>query len=324
MTSSAPTLPTWAASTECSEIKLGLLRRLAAVVVQAELLEARMARGEPIDIGVLCTLALDHSSHQHPLGARTPHQERHAVARRDTSRRTLPNEAPRHQHRRGARDRNLLGAALGDATSWSPWIAILRAAFGLPLDEQQQQVFNRVAGGRDPPSQRVKELWSVCGRRSGKTRMAAAISVYIAAIEQHKLAPGEVGYVLLLAASKAQAYGRVSVRRRFPRSLADPASANTGHDRRRGAAQGQRRHRRARGQYRTIRGRTLLAVVGDETASGEPRTRPSPTSKSSVPARPRSPRAADCGSVSAPVIRNAACFTASGATTSVSRTTTCW
>jgi hypothetical protein len=41
----------------CSEIKLGLCRRLAATTVQAELLEARMVRGEKIDISVLCTLA---------------------------------------------------------------------------------------------------------------------------------------------------------------------------------------------------------------------------------------------------------------------------
>ena len=37
-------------------------------------------------------------------------------------------------------------------------------------------------------------------RRSGKTRMAAAI-----AVERHKLAHGEVGYILLIAASRDQA-----------------------------------------------------------------------------------------------------------------------
>jgi hypothetical protein len=41
----------------CSEIWLGLRRRLAAATVQAELLEARMVNGEDVDIGVLCTLA---------------------------------------------------------------------------------------------------------------------------------------------------------------------------------------------------------------------------------------------------------------------------
>jgi hypothetical protein len=41
----------------CSEIKIGLLRRLAACVVQSELLEAQMINGEAVDIGTLCTLA---------------------------------------------------------------------------------------------------------------------------------------------------------------------------------------------------------------------------------------------------------------------------
>jgi hypothetical protein len=41
----------------CSEIKLGLLRRLAATTVQCELLEAQMVNGQPVDIATLCTLA---------------------------------------------------------------------------------------------------------------------------------------------------------------------------------------------------------------------------------------------------------------------------
>jgi hypothetical protein len=41
----------------CSEIKLGLLRRLAATTVQAEILEARMVNGEAVDVPTLCTLA---------------------------------------------------------------------------------------------------------------------------------------------------------------------------------------------------------------------------------------------------------------------------
>jgi hypothetical protein len=41
----------------CSEVKLGLMRRLAAIVVQAEHLEARMVNGEAVDIATLCTLA---------------------------------------------------------------------------------------------------------------------------------------------------------------------------------------------------------------------------------------------------------------------------
>ena len=40
----------------CSEVRLGLVRRLAATTVQAEMLEARMV-GDAFDIATLCTLA---------------------------------------------------------------------------------------------------------------------------------------------------------------------------------------------------------------------------------------------------------------------------
>jgi hypothetical protein len=42
---------------EVSEIKLGLLRRLASIVVQCETLEAQMVGGNNVDIPTLCTLA---------------------------------------------------------------------------------------------------------------------------------------------------------------------------------------------------------------------------------------------------------------------------
>jgi len=41
----------------CSEIKLGLIRRLAAVTVQSELLESRLLNKALTDISELCTLA---------------------------------------------------------------------------------------------------------------------------------------------------------------------------------------------------------------------------------------------------------------------------
>ena len=41
----------------CSEVKLGLLRRLAACTVRAEMLEAQMVNGEPVNVSELCALA---------------------------------------------------------------------------------------------------------------------------------------------------------------------------------------------------------------------------------------------------------------------------
>jgi hypothetical protein len=42
---------------QITDIKLGLVRRLAATTVQAEQIEASMVNGEQIDIATLCTLA---------------------------------------------------------------------------------------------------------------------------------------------------------------------------------------------------------------------------------------------------------------------------
>jgi hypothetical protein len=163
-------------------------------------------------------------------------------------------------------DRNLLGAALGDAASWSRWLSVLRAAFALPMSDADCITFAEVAGDRAPPGQRVNELWCVCGRRSGKTRIAAAISVFIAAIEQHKLASGEVGYVLLLAASRAQASIAFSYVMGFLQNsaiLRQQIESMTADEVR---LKGNIIIGVHAGSYRTIRGRSLLAVVGDETS----------------------------------------------------------
>ena len=65
-------------------------------------------------------------------------------------------------------DPKLLGGALGDARTWTPWLAVLRAAFGLCLSDEQRAIFLNVAGGRGMVTQRVRELWCLIGRRGGK------------------------------------------------------------------------------------------------------------------------------------------------------------
>jgi hypothetical protein len=107
---------------------------------------------------------------------------------------------------RALTDKRLLGAGLdGDLASWSTWVTVLRAAFGLVLDDAELATFHKVAGERGPPARRVRELWAVAGRRCGKSRMSAALSVFLALFQQHKLARGETGHVLVLAATADQA-----------------------------------------------------------------------------------------------------------------------
>src|SRR5262249_7040080 len=105
------------------------------------------------------------------------------------------------------RDPNLLGAALGDSSTWRTWIAVLKAAFARPLTRSERELFDQVAGGPHPPAKPVRELWPAAGRRPGKSRIAAAIAAYVGTCLKHrdKLAPGERGQILTLSPSKAQA-----------------------------------------------------------------------------------------------------------------------
>jgi hypothetical protein len=163
-------------------------------------------------------------------------------------------------------DEHLLGAALGNAASWSRWRSVLRAAFALDMSDEDRKAFAEVAGNREPPTRRVDELWCVLGRRSGKTRTAAAIAVHIGAIEQHKLARGEVGYILLLAASRSQAAVAFSYVIGFLEAspvLRQQIENVTAHEVR---LRGNIVISVHASSYRTIRGRTLLAVIGDETS----------------------------------------------------------
>jgi hypothetical protein len=57
------------------------------------------------------------------------------------------------------------------------------------------------------PTEQAREAWIIAGRRAGKSRVAAAIAVYLACFRDYTavLAPGEVGTVMLLAADRKQA-----------------------------------------------------------------------------------------------------------------------
>jgi hypothetical protein len=101
-------------------------------------------------------------------------------------------------------DTRLLGAALGDIETWATWTIALKAAFALPLDDKEREVFKVIAGDRGLPKQRVRELWCTIGRRGGKSRMAAALAIYFALFVRHRLAAGEKGLVLVLSATVEQ------------------------------------------------------------------------------------------------------------------------
>ena len=51
--------------------------------------------------------------------------------------------------------------------SWDGWKAVLRAAFAEKMTKAEADFFRTVAS-REPPGQRMRELWVIAGRRCGK------------------------------------------------------------------------------------------------------------------------------------------------------------
>lgn len=163
-------------------------------------------------------------------------------------------------------DPQLLGAAFGDLSTWQAWRAVLKAAFGIELNRDEAREFAAVAGERMAPERRVRELWAIIGRRSGKSHVAALIASYIGAFIDHsaKLVPGEVGTILVLAASKKQADGVFGYCRAFfetsPLLRALIIDITVDEIR----LVGNVTISVHTNNYRTVRGRTLLACIFDE------------------------------------------------------------
>jgi hypothetical protein len=90
--------------------------------------------------------------------------------------------------------------------SWATWRSVLKGVYGLPLAKAERSLFHAVAE-RDPPKQRVREFWAVCGRRAGKDSVASAIAAHSAAFFQDgdRLRPGERALVLCVANDRDQA-----------------------------------------------------------------------------------------------------------------------
>src|SRR5271170_6470727 len=151
--------------------------------------------------------------------------------------------------------------------SWNNWRAVLRAAFAERLTRAELAFFRSVAK-REPPPQRVKELWVIAGRRAGKDSIASGIAAHAAASFEAagRLRPGERALVACLAVDKAQAalvanYTRAffeqvpSLRDMVERETADGLALSNGVEIAIMAT-----------DFRSIRGRTILCAIFDEVA----------------------------------------------------------
>jgi hypothetical protein len=152
--------------------------------------------------------------------------------------------------------------------SWAAWRAHWRAVDALPLGEAELRLFERHTGRTTPPATPVREVWDVCGRRSGKTRGASARAFYEGIRRDYRqlLAPGERAVIPVIAADRkqaGQAFGYIARGlARLPefapyiaRTLKESIELTTGVTIEVHTA-----------SYRTVRGYTVVALVCDEVS----------------------------------------------------------
>ncbi len=164
-------------------------------------------------------------------------------------------------------DPQIFGSILA-GPSWDVWRVILVASMGEELDDGEREVFKTVTGREHEPNARVDELWMICGRRAGKTRAISVLAAYIAIFVDFSdvLAPGERASLPIMSASMWQAqkckqylngiFSDVPALARLVIGQSnDTISLNTRIDIECRPA-----------SFRTIRGGTFAALIGDEVA----------------------------------------------------------
>ena len=91
--------------------------------------------------------------------------------------------------------------------SWDAWRVALKALFVVEMTDADRGLYKELSGGRAVPDRPIREASFCFGRRSGKSRIAAMLAVYLAVARDYRswLAPGEVATIMLIASDRAQA-----------------------------------------------------------------------------------------------------------------------
>jgi len=105
------------------------------------------------------------------------------------------------------KDKDLFRPLFRDLKTWVAWFTFLKALYALPMDSEEIKLYQQCTGRKKLPKKEFKEAYMICGRRGGKSYIAALIAVYLALFGQFEqyLSPGETGYIFCFGTDKRQA-----------------------------------------------------------------------------------------------------------------------
>ena len=91
--------------------------------------------------------------------------------------------------------------------TWTAWLVVLKAIFGLPMTAGDLLIFQRHTGRLSPPLGGSKETYLIIGRRGGKSFISALVTCFIACFIDFSpfVTVGETLAVMCLAKDKDQA-----------------------------------------------------------------------------------------------------------------------
>jgi hypothetical protein len=162
-------------------------------------------------------------------------------------------------------DAGLFAGQFSDS-SWWPWRVVLSALEGRALDAQGLDLYRRCTGRQTPPTEPVRELVAIVGRRGGKSRIGALLAIEAACLRDWTpyLAPGEVATIAVIAADRSQArttFGYIAGLLDAVPMLAQRVTRRRAH----AIELGKRvRIEVTTASARTTRGYTFAAVICDE------------------------------------------------------------
>jgi hypothetical protein len=170
------------------------------------------------------------------------------------------------------KDKNLFKPFVDkDLTSWHNWFTALRCLYGLPIRKPQSLELITKCTGREPaslPKEGFDTALFLVGRRSGKSKISSVVGAFEGGMSGREklLSKGEMGVVAILAPTKKQ--GRIV--KNYLRAIFDSTSLLK-NEIESETAEGFLLSNGVLveilvGDYRAIRGYTLLAAIVDEIA----------------------------------------------------------
>jgi hypothetical protein len=165
------------------------------------------------------------------------------------------------------RDPAIFGPWFDDPKTWANWFVFLKTCFGLKLNADELAVFQKFTHRGAPLPGGYLEATLVVGRRGGKSLILALIAAYLAAFHDWSpyLTGGEAGTIMVVSADRKSAR---SIFRYLKEMLSIPLLA--------GMIERETQEtidlsnnitvEIVAGNFRTIRGRTIVAGLLDEEA----------------------------------------------------------